>query len=142
MARNRNQTETDTALSPAQEAALVALLSGQNQKEAALAADCTESTLSRWSNSDPAFIAELNKRRRELWSANAESLRSLSKKAIDRLEKIIEAGSDRFALQAIEIVLKSTCLEELKVPGGPETAQEVAEVQMELDAFRRLTSLR
>ncbi|MCG8351984.1 MAG: hypothetical protein MI924_29815 [Chloroflexales bacterium] len=45
----------------------------------------SESQVSRWKNQDPAFVAELNWRRRDLWQAPRDKLAQLYDAALEML---------------------------------------------------------
>ena len=62
------------------------------------------STVWRWRTGDAVFIAELNSRRQELWSAYADRLRGLAPKALQVLENTLECEPDswRVALAVVK----------------------------------------
>lgn len=142
MARGKDvvgATAEPAALSSQQEAVLLHLLSGKNQQEAAAAADCAPETVSRWMNGDALFVAELNRRRREVWEGHAERLRSLAGDALDTIGDVLHGGGDeRVRLSAALAVLKSLGLGELQKPGGPTHPEEVRKQWRNEEIFRAL----
>jgi hypothetical protein len=52
-------------------------------------------TVTKWRNYDPHFEAELNRRRKELWSASTDRLRALLPQALDALEQELQDGKQR-----------------------------------------------
>ena len=51
-------------------------------------------TVSEWREDNPAFIAEVNRRRREAWATAQDRLRALVPQALDALAEAVEAGGD------------------------------------------------
>jgi hypothetical protein len=72
-------TEKDKTrrISARQERAIELLLAGSTITRAAQEVGVSRQTLSLWANRDPFFAAELNARRRELWRAGQDRLRSM-----------------------------------------------------------------
>ena len=104
-------TKTDTQkngskaeLSPAQLTAADCLATGSSVKDAAAAVKVTRQTVSEWLNQDAAFQAELNRRRAELWSEQADRLRSLLPKALTTIERAIEEGGAEGLKAALAII--------------------------------------
>ena len=64
-------------LTPKQQAAIDLLLSGKNDRETVEALAVHRTTISRWRLHDLSFVAELNRRRRELYGAAADRLQAL-----------------------------------------------------------------
>ena len=52
-------------------------------------------TVTKWRNYDPYFQAELNRRRKELWSSSTDRLRALLPRALDTLEQELQEGKHR-----------------------------------------------
>ena len=77
-------------LTRAQYRVLDDLLLGKTQKDAARDADISEAQVSRWKNHDPAFVAELNRRRREVWEAQREQIVGLVESSIGVLQEELE----------------------------------------------------
>jgi transposase len=98
--------ETDTLLSPRQEAAMLALLSGANQRDAAAAAGVTEGTLSRWVNNDVEFRKLYATRRADVWKAHEEKIAYLVARALKRLDLILMCSEDGYSLEAVKVILK------------------------------------
>ena len=125
-----NATKRDTALQPTelnhrQLAAIDALIAGATDEEAATAASVHRVTVNTWKNHNPFVIAELRARREEVWGASVEKLRTLLPKAIERLEREIEAGP--YGLKAALALVKLCGLAEWRAGSGPVGPQEVFE---------------
>ena len=73
-----------------QENAIDLLLQGQNDREVAEAVGVSRQTVTEWPNGNAVFVAELNRRRQEVWGGEVERLRGLVAKAIDVLEEELE----------------------------------------------------
>lgn len=71
-----------------QETVLTALLRGDKQVAAAACAKVAPETVSRWLNNDALFVAELARRRAELWDSIADRLRAEASKAVACLADI------------------------------------------------------
>ena len=82
-------------------------------------------TVSEWREDNPAFIAEVNRRRQEAWRQAQDRLRALVPKALDALAEAVEAGD----LKASFEVLKAVGIYgKVPAPGG-ETDPELLQVQ-------------
>jgi hypothetical protein len=88
-------------LKDAPAAALAVLLAGKTVTEAAAAANVCRQTVHRWLKEDPLFVAELNRGRRELRTASMTRLERLVSKALDAVEKALEAGDLPVALAVL-----------------------------------------
>lgn len=136
--RHQQETTLSAGLSITQETALLALMSGATQGEAAERAGVTRETVCRWLQDDPEFVAALNRARKEVWDASVDRLRLLALKATEVLAKLLESDDPRMRLSAVQLALKSTGLDALSAPIGPldatevERAQRNAAVQQEL----------
>ena len=127
-------------LSPQQDQALCALISGQRQKEAAQLAGVAPETVSRWLSNDALFVAELHRRRQEVWDAHSERMRRLVGSALDVLEDILLDPDDYhktdLRYKAAIAVLSSAGIGAALRPGGPSTPEAVeAEWQQESTAL-------
>ncbi|MEW4278912.1 hypothetical protein [Priestia megaterium] len=62
-------------------------------------------TVTKWRNYDIYFRAELNKRRKEVWSSSLDRLRALLLKAMEQLEKEVERDHGwKIALELIKLI--------------------------------------
>ena len=95
------QNETLGGLSQAQFTAVEALLAGKTVTEAAAAASMGRATVYRWLKDDFAFQAELNRGRREIRRAAFGNLERLAAKATGCLEKAIDEGDVKSALEVL-----------------------------------------
>jgi hypothetical protein len=105
-------------LNVAQLNALDQLVGGATDAEAAAAAGVSRQTVCGWRNYDPAFRAELNRRRDDLWRASADRLRALVPKALTTLEDELEHGDDVPAVKAALAILKVAGAERLLPPAS------------------------
>jgi hypothetical protein len=121
--------ETRQPLSPAQEAALPLVLSGRTDGEVAEAVGVARQTVNGWRLHHPAFIAELNARRVELWRAQTERFRGLAARAVAVLEEDLAATEPSPLRQAAAVhVLRALSLYGVDLePGGPTTPEAVKE---------------
>jgi hypothetical protein len=79
-------TDAD-GLSSRQRGAIELLAAGKTASQVATQVGVNRKTLYRWRHEDANFVAELDARRREIWSATADRLRALLPKAVDTLAK-------------------------------------------------------
>src|ERR1039458_1738693 len=94
----QNETpDAESQLSPAQELALSALMTGSRMTDAAVAAGVSRSTLHRWM-SEPVFLAARNGRRLELVASASAKLLNLRDKALGVVEQALDAGDGRVAM--------------------------------------------
>lgn len=94
-------------LSPQQEIAIMALLAGKRQQEAAEAAGVAPETVSRWLANDVKFVATLNARRREMWDAQRARLCTLVERAIETIEECLTSAPPAIRLRAALAILAS-----------------------------------
>lgn len=112
--RDKKETEhhktpqklTFRPLTEGQQRAMELLLGGATDSEVAAAVGVCRETVWSWRRESPVFMAELEKRRAEVWGSAAEKLRSLLMRAIANLEKAVDEGSLRASVE----VLKATGL--------------------------------
>ena len=104
---------TDSKLSAKQISVINTLIAGSSVTDAAKAAGVDRSTVHRWFNSDAQFVAEHNQQRSELVQAQREKLRSLSDKALELIEKLLNDGeaSGSLRLRAALAILDRQGLE-------------------------------
>ena len=120
-------TATLDSLSPAQFRAVEALLAGKTITAAASAGGVDRGTVHRWLKDDFAFQAELNRARREMRGAAFGNLERLAVKAGDCLEKALDQGDVRAALE----VLKRLKLFTPPRIGSEDPEELAAEVEVE-----------
>ena len=117
--------------------AIELLVQGQSDREVAEAVGIARETVWQWRNVHPVFIAELNRRRKELWWDAQERLRALMGKAIEVLEKVIEDGD---IMTSVEVLKVAKLYGQVSLPSGPEDPDLVLWQQAErwaADAYRR-----
>ncbi len=127
-------TEPDKSrhLNPVQEQAVALLLQGRPTGEVAEAVGVARQTLSEWRNHHPAFIAEMNRRRVEVWGAALQRLQALLGRAVEVLAEDLDAEDSRLRQQAAIHVLRAMGLygevfRRYGEPAGPTTPEGVAE---------------
>ena len=93
-------------VSEQQERAIELILAGQRDGAVAESIGVHRTTVTRWRNSHPGFIATLNGRRQENFKAATERLQALSLTAIDALERALSRDDVRLSdvLRAIEML--------------------------------------
>ncbi len=96
------QNETLDSISPAQAATVEAMLAGKTVSDAAAAAGVSRATVHRWLKDDFAFQAELNRGRREIRRTAFGNLERLAAKAAECLEKAIDQGNVKAALEVLK----------------------------------------
>ena len=125
-----------------QEQVITLLLAGKTQKDAATEVGVAEETVSRWMKGNADFVATLNARRRELWGANAQRLRSLAGKAIKTLEGLLESENEAMQLRAASEILKAVSLASVEPPSSQTHPDDIklswhSEEEMRLRWLRR-----
>ena len=141
MTEKRNKMQQNAALlSRSQEAAMQALLSGEQITAAAKTAKVNRSTLHRWLK-EPEFLAALNTCRSELREAQHDRLASLASSAIEVIEQALEEGDARTALA----VLRGVALLDGQAPHtGPTNADRIrydqTNEQKSLEFYQRVVA--
>ena len=79
------------------------LITGKSDQAVADAIGVSRPTVTSWRLYDPHFQAELNRRRKEVWGASVDRMRALLPKAFDVLERALDEGSYRAALELIKL---------------------------------------
>ena len=90
MATKSDKTRQQKQLNPQQELALSAILLGKNDEAVAAAAGVTRQTVCEWRNHNYQFIAELNRRRAEIWDAVSDRMRAAMLCALDVISTELE----------------------------------------------------
>ena len=98
-----------------QESAVDLLSVGRSITEVAKEVGVSRQTISQWRNGHAGFQAAFNQRRRELWEAVSERLRTLVPAALDVVTAALAKGDLRTALG----VLKAAGPSGLAPPEGP-----------------------
>ncbi len=109
-----------TRLGVEQQTALESLLTGKSIAETARSAGVSRMTIWRWMKHDPAFRAAYNQWHDQLQESCRSRLHALTDKATDALEKALEAGDARTALQ----LLKGLGMIKER-PAGPTDPEEI-----------------
>jgi hypothetical protein len=78
-----------------QQNAIDLLVCGETDASVAETIGVNRVTVTKWRNYDPLFQAKLNGRRKEVWKASVDHLRSLVPRALDALEDELQNGKQR-----------------------------------------------
>src|SRR5215510_188843 len=89
-------------LTPAQETALTLYLAGQSDTHVAQAVGVTRQTCWEWGRQHPVFMAELERRRAEVWRQPQERLRSLLSRAVENLAAAVEEGDLKISIEVLK----------------------------------------
>jgi hypothetical protein len=92
-------------LTQAQENALLLLIQGKSDGEVAAdpSVQVTRQTVWEWRHHDPRFVAELERRRAEVWRQPQERLRSLMSKAVENVAGLVESGDYDASIELLKI---------------------------------------
>jgi hypothetical protein len=93
-------------LTPAQQNAVALLVAGKNDTETAAALGLNRVTVTRWRLYSPAFQAELNVRRAEVWAVGAAKLQALVSEVLDVIAEGLREGDSLSRLAVAREVLK------------------------------------
>jgi transposase len=113
-----------------QQNAIDLLLQGKSDREVAEAVGVSRQTVTEWRNRNAPFVAELNRRRQEVWGSQTERLRQLVAQAVSVLEEDLQQNQDRRLRQAAAVhVLRAVGLYgcDLKPKGATEPEDIEAE---------------
>lgn len=83
--------------------AIELLVIGKTDKETAEAVGVNRVTITKWRLYDPYFQAELNRKRKEIWGSAVDKFRALLLKALNTIEKAIEEGDAKLAIEILRI---------------------------------------
>jgi hypothetical protein len=102
------------------------LVQGKTDGDTADAVGVARETVCRWRNNDADFVAELNRRREDVWGSQSERLRNSVKKAVDVLLENLDDEDPKLRQQAAVHILKCVGLYGGKLePKGPTEAEKV-----------------
>ena len=120
------QDKSEQKLSVEQLNAIDLLVTGKTDQEVADLVGVSRSTVTGWRLYNPTFAAELNKRRKEVWGAAGDRLRTLLLKAFDAVESALDAGDVKAALE----FLKVAGVNNIKLDNiGPEEPEEIIKAE-------------
>ena len=123
---NERQELREIAITDTQAAVIRAVVAGASQKAAAAACGVSEYTVSRWANSDPAYIAALNLERLFAWETQRAELAKLLIKARQALEFVLEGNDPGAMVRAAVVILEQFATR----PDGPVTLED-AELELQ-----------
>jgi hypothetical protein len=132
--------KTRHALSIEQLNAVDLLVTGKSDREVAEAVGVSRQTVCGWRLYDPYFQAELNKRRKEVWGASLDKLRSLLPKALEVVERELEGGNN--SLSAALKVLQMVNIAGLTRDVGSADPEEIIDdgARRRLDPLKKIVS--
>ena len=90
-------------LSEKQHMAIDLILQGLTDREVAQRVGVTRQTVNEWRNHNARFIAELNRRRKMIHEAALNRLIGLALKALETVEKELEGGNWKLAVQVLKM---------------------------------------
>jgi hypothetical protein len=96
-----HKTSQHATLSIEQHNAIDLLILGHTDHTVAEQIGVARETICRWRNENPYFMAELNRRRKDVWQTAQERLRGLVGKAIDILEKALQPDDVKAAVTVL-----------------------------------------
>ncbi|MEH6917495.1 hypothetical protein V7Y60_25795 [Priestia megaterium] len=113
------------------------LVTGKADKETASIVGVNRVTVTKWRNYDIYFQAELNKRRKEIWTASIDKIRALVPKALERLEQEIEVENGwKIALEIVKIAgLEKQHIKDIGHHDAEKILNELADKEMLDDLF-------
>jgi Homeodomain-like domain len=120
------------------------LVTGKSDREVAEVVGVSRQTVCGWRLYDPSFQAELNRRRKEVWGAAADRLRSLLPKALEVLERELDEGPNswRAALKVLEMAGFAAAGGAQGVAAiGPDDPQEIVDAEIRRRQARELPDM-
>ena len=103
-------TESDRNLSIQQKNAIDLLIVGQTDGEVAKTIGVSRQTINQWKNQDAVFVAEMNRKRKNIWECQQERLRSVVEKSIDVLIEDMSGDDLKLRQSAAIHILKAVKL--------------------------------
>ena len=125
MAATKQQARRVAPLTEQQAHAADLVAEGKSLGDVAAAIGAAAATVSEWQADNPAFIAEVNRRRREAWATAQDRLRALVPQALDALAQAVEAGDLKASVEVLKAV---GVYGKVPAPGG-QTDPELVQVQ-------------
>ncbi len=119
----------DGRLPPQQQTAMELLVGGKSVAETARLAGVGRATVFRWLKNDPVFRAALNQWHDQIESGCHSRLMSLTDKAGDAIEKALDAGDARTAMQLLKGM--GMIKERATGPTDPEEIRTRSEIERE-----------
>ena len=92
-----------TQLNDKQLQAIDLILIGNTDDQVAKYVGVNRSTVNQWKNHNIYFQAELNRRRKEIWEATLDELRSLLSGALRTIKQAIDQGDAKIALEVLKM---------------------------------------
>lgn len=130
---NQNSKIHSRLLSSRQLTAITLLSTGKSDAIVAQAVGVTRQTVCTWRNHHPAFIAELTRRRKEIFSVSADRLRVMVVQALDFIHQQLKSRYESDRDKAAWNLLRYAGNAYLRPPEGPIEEQKVLEQLQKLD---------
>ncbi len=125
------QARNENGITPRQQQAADLLALGKTKTEAADAVGVSRQQLSLWGQ-NPFFRSAISMRQSELWQVNKDRLRGLAGKAVDVIEKELDSGNYKSAVELLKIIGLSNGKIALVQPG--KTAGDFMQMDAEKQA--------
>lgn len=136
MSRTKShKTSQYATLSIEQHNAIDLLILGHTDHAVAEQIGVARETICRWRNENPYFMAELNRRRKDVWQTAQERLRGLVGKAIDILEQALQPDDVK---AAVTILRAANLYGNVGAPHGETDPELVLLTQAEAWAVQEL----
>lgn len=115
-----------SSLTVEQQNAITVLLTGLSDREVAETVGVCRETVTKWRLYHPAFRAELNRQRHELWEHGLDRMRSLVPRAMAALEAVLnDPENPNRGRVALEILKFVKLPDDFPAFHGPDTPEEV-----------------
>jgi len=126
-----------------QQNAIDLLLQGKSDREVAEAVGVARQTVTEWRNRNALFVAELNRRRQEVWGSQTERLRQLVIQAVNVLEEDLQQNQDRRLRQAAAVhILRAVGLYGCDLePRGAVDPEDIEAKWQRDEALKQLTRI-
>lgn len=135
MAKNGNSRQIEE-LSIEQHNAIDLLIQGKSDREVGEVCGVARQTVTNWRNNSAGFVAELNRRRLDVWDVQTDRLRALVSEAVTVLEADLQSDDLRLRQAAAIHVLRAVGLYGLNMLPVGSTSEESAAVEIMLKTMR------
>ena len=126
MSDTTNRYKSLHQLNPSQSRALDLLDQGSTHAEVADAVTVDRTTITRWANSHPAFVAELNRRKSERAELSRIRIAEVTDRALKALIEAIDGGDTRTAVEWLKL---TNVVVHISAKSGPTSSKAVIEAR-------------